>query len=131
MSRPSERGRHLQDLRSAAADVGLGGERAGPADVALRRPRGEVRHRLVDAGRRRSIVATASYGGVRRVTTRHRDRTVTGTSSTVGAHSIHTVRGAGSSSAFSSASAARLGEPVGVGDDQRLPRAPARDSSPP
>ena len=39
------------------------------------------------------------------------------TSSTEGAHSIHTVRGVGSSRALSRASAASLGEPVGILDD--------------
>ena len=50
--------------------------------------------------------ATASVGGVRSVTRRQRDRMVVGRSSAYGAHSSHTVRGAGSSIAFSSALAA-------------------------
>jgi len=58
------------------------------------------------ARRSRSIVATACTDGVRSDTTRQRDRIVTGTSSTVGAHSIQTVRSAGSSTDLSRASAA-------------------------
>ena len=57
--------------------------------------------------RRTSSSATSSGGGMRRRTWRERLRIVTMTSSTLGAHSSHTVRGTGSSSALSSASAAR------------------------
>ena len=46
--------------------------------------------------------ATASTGGVRRARWRQRERMVGRTSSREGAHSSHTVRGAGSSTAFSS-----------------------------
>ena len=51
--------------------------------------------------------ATSSVVGVVSVTSRQRERTVGSTSSTVGAHSIHTVRSAGSSIALSSAFHAR------------------------
>ena len=47
--------------------------------------------------------ATASTGGTRSATERHRERMVTRTSSWLGAHSSHTVRPAGSSIALSSA----------------------------
>ena len=53
-----------------------------------------------------SMSATAATGGVRSTSSRHRDRIVGTTSSTVGAHSTQTVRGAGSSMLFSNASAA-------------------------
>jgi len=59
-----------------------------------------------DAGstpsRRTSRSATASTGGIRRVTPRHRERIVTTTSSGDGAHSSHTVCGGGSSMDFRS-----------------------------
>ena len=47
--------------------------------------------------------ATSAGVGVLNATSRHRDRMVANTSSTVGAHSIQTVRGLGSSMALSSA----------------------------
>ena len=50
--------------------------------------------------------ATSTVDGVVRVTSRHRDRIVGRRSSTVGAHSIQTVRSVGSSIALSSALAA-------------------------
>ena len=55
---------------------------------------------------RSSTAATASVGGVRRVTRRQRDLIVVGRSSAYGAQSSQTVRGDGSSIAFSSAFAA-------------------------
>ena len=53
--------------------------------------------------RRASTSATAADGGVRSVTSRHRDRIVVTRSSADGAHSSHTVRGGGSSIALSRA----------------------------
>ena len=55
---------------------------------------------------RASTSATAADGGVRNVTSRHRDRIVVTSSSADGAHSSQTVRGAGSSIALSRALAA-------------------------
>ncbi len=57
--------------------------------------------------RRWSSSATASAGGVRSRTCRERERMVMTTSSSDGAHRIHTVRATGSSIALSRASAAR------------------------
>ena len=66
--------------------------------------------------------------GVRRVTTRQRDRMVTDTSSgwVDGVQSRKTVRGDGSSTALSSALLGLLGEPVGVLDEHHLPAAAGR-----
>ncbi|MDF9814066.1 hypothetical protein M2266_003297 [Streptomyces sp. SPB162] len=52
--------------------------------------------------RRTRTSATASTDGVRRLSSRQRERMVGSASSTEGAHSSQTVRGAGSSTAFRS-----------------------------
>ncbi len=70
--------------------------------------------------------ATAWEDGVTRVTTRQRDRMVMIMSSSAGAHSSQTVRGGGSSMAFSRALAACSGRPVGVVEQDHPPAAHRR-----
>ena len=91
--------------RRLAASASLASLRARPmcpwaALAAASARRGSI------PSRRASRPATASDGGVRSTISLHRDRIVGGRSSADGAHSSHTVRGAGSSMALSSAFAA-------------------------
>ncbi len=82
-------------------------QRPAPDRCAPARPAPRIRPaRRRSRSCRVSISATASTGGVRSTSNRQRERIVGTTSSTVGAHSTHTVRGAGSSMLFSNASAA-------------------------
>ena len=105
MQAPSEVSRAGIATTSRAGAGGLvAGQRPGPADVALAGAGGVRRQRL---GRRRRG-ARGSRRPPRRSgwpasTSRQRDRIVGSTSSTVGAHSIQTVRSVGSSIALSSA----------------------------
>ena len=99
-----------------AATAAAAGPRAGAAGRPRRWPAGgpgrcgparPARRTTPWPGRRRraadSTSATAAVGGVRSDRWRQRDRTVGSTSSTAGAQSSQTVRGVGSSIAFSSA----------------------------
>ena len=94
--------RQLQHLATPAGGLASAREPPRSADVTLRSAggKGGVLGRYALG---LQVRATASYGGIRSVTRRHRDRTVGSRSSDDGAQSSHTPRGGGSSSAFSNA----------------------------
>lgn len=98
-----EAGGDRQHLVAPLAGGRVGGQGAGALQVAGRGPGRLGRGAGAMPSRRTSASTTASVPGVRRVTRRQRERIVTSRSSAVGVHSSHTVRGEGSSTAFSSA----------------------------
>ena len=123
----AERERQAQDRVPAQPGVLVGGQPAGPADVALRGPGGERRHRRVDAvaadqhlGDRRG-----RRGAQRQVAAARADRrqdVVDG-----GARrAARPCAAVGSSIALSRALPRLVGEPVGVLDDDHLPAAAGR-----